>query len=84
MKAYIFPGQGSQFKGMGKELFKNKLGKKIFKESDEILGFKISEIPVQMRERSAGQPSNRNFRLVYYFLRLLIVLLAGTRGKKKE
>ena len=47
-------------------------------------GFKISEIPVQMRERSAGQPSNRNFRLVYYFLRLLIVLLAGTRGKKKE
>lgn len=47
-------------------------------------GFKVSEIPVQMRERSAGQPSNRNFRLVYYFLRLLIVLLAGTRGKKKE
>ena len=47
-------------------------------------GFKISEIPVQMRERSAGQPSNRNFRLVYYFLRLLIVVLAGTRKKKKD
>lgn len=47
-------------------------------------GFKISEIPVQMRERSAGQPSNRNFRLIYYFLRLLIVVLAGTRKKKKD
>ena len=47
-------------------------------------GFKISEIPVQMRERSAGQPSNRNFRLIYYFLRLLIVLLASTHKKKKD
>ena len=47
-------------------------------------GFKISEIPVQMRERSAGQASNRNLRLVYYFLRLLIVVLAGTRKKKKD
>tara|TARA_B100000953_G_scaffold299791_1_gene301028 strand:+ start:2634 stop:3329 length:696 start_codon:yes stop_codon:yes gene_type:complete len=47
-------------------------------------GFKISEIPVQMRERSAGRPSNRNFRLIYYFLRLLIVVLAGTRKKKKD
>ena len=47
-------------------------------------GFKISEIPVQMRERSAGQASNRNFRLIYYFLRLLIVLLAGTRKKEKD
>ena len=47
-------------------------------------GFKISEIPVKMRERSAGQPSNRNFRLIYYFLRLLIVLLASTHKKKKD
>ena len=47
-------------------------------------GFKISEIPVKMRERSAGQPSNRNFRLIYYFLRLLIALLASTHKKKKD
>ena len=46
-------------------------------------GFNVVEIPVQMRERSAGQPSNRNFRLLYYFLRLLIVIFVGSRKKMK-
>ena len=46
-------------------------------------GFNVREIPVQMRERSAGQPSNRNFRLIYYFLRLLIVIFVGSRRKTK-
>lgn len=45
MKAYVFPGQGAQFPGMGKDLFDlNKSAKKLFEESNEILGFKISEI----------------------------------------
>lgn len=43
-KAYIFPGQGAQFTGMGKDLYdQHEIARKLFHRADEILGFSISE-----------------------------------------
>jgi len=45
MNAFIFPGQGAQFPGMGKDLFESSaIAKERFAQANEILGFKITEI----------------------------------------
>ena len=45
MKAYIFPGQGAQFKGMGQDLYeKSPLAKNLFKQANDILGFSITDV----------------------------------------
>ena len=45
MKAYVFPGQGAQFVGMGKDLYENHpVAKELFEQANEILGFRITDI----------------------------------------
>jgi [acyl-carrier-protein] S-malonyltransferase len=63
MKAHIFPGQGAQFSGMGKDLFENsKTAYELFNNANEILGFKISDVMFNgsaedLKQTSVTQPA---------------------------
>ena len=44
-KAYIFPGQASQYRGMGKDLYESSdVAKSLFEQANDFLGFRISDI----------------------------------------
>jgi len=76
MKAYVFPGQGAQFTGMGKDLYdKSPLAHDLFEKANEILGFRITDIMFtgsaeDLRQTKVTQPA----------IFLHSVLLAKTLG----
>lgn len=62
MKAYIFPGQGAQFVGMGKDLYENPQAKELFEKANEIIGFRISDIMFggtdeELKQTNVTQPA---------------------------
>ncbi len=78
MKAYVFPGQGAQFVGMGKDLYEsNPLAKELFEKANEILGFRITDLMFagtdeDLRQTKVTQPA----------IFLHSVILAKTLGEE--
>ncbi len=76
MKAYVFPGQGAQFVGMGKDLYENSsVAKEMFEKANEILGFRITDLMFEGTDEDLRQT-----RVTQPAIFLHSVILAKTMG----
>ena len=63
MKAYVFPGQGAQFEGMGKDLYENsEQAHSLFEQANSILGYRLSDVmfegsPEELKQTKITQPA---------------------------
>ncbi len=79
MKAYVFPGQGTQFSGMGKDLYESsEKAKELFDKANEILGFKITDI---MFEGTDEELKQTNVTQPAVFLHSVILALTNSDFK---
>ncbi len=78
MRAYVFPGQGAQYPGMGKDLYENSpMAKELFEKANEILGFRITDLMFDGTEEDLRQT-----KVTQPAIFLHSVILAKTLGEK--
>ncbi|TFF40287.1 ACP S-malonyltransferase [Mucilaginibacter psychrotolerans] len=77
MKAYIFPGQGAQFPGMGKDLYEqSEQAKELFEQANEILGFRITDVMFDGTEEDLKQ-TNVTQPAIFLHSVILAKVMAG-------
>jgi [acyl-carrier-protein] S-malonyltransferase len=81
MKAYIFPGQGAQFSGMGAALYQDPASRDLFERANEIMGFRISDI---MFSGSDEELKQTNVTQPAIFLHSVILALSLKEGFKPD